>query len=111
MKNVRLSRIHLLVGILAGIAAIIGVTYTIYTDACPPHRAQQPNDSNHVEGPEESDHTGEADEEQVTVYITKYGKKYHRVGCQYLSRSSYPISLEEAKAKGYTPCSVCNPPE
>lgn len=48
--------------------------------------------------------------EKITVYITKTGTKYHRAGCRYLRRSSIPISLEEAKARGYTPCSVCNPP-
>jgi micrococcal nuclease len=46
---------------------------------------------------------------QVTVYITKTGKKYHRGSCRYLSKSKIPISLEEAKARGYTPCSVCKP--
>jgi endonuclease YncB( thermonuclease family) len=41
------------------------------------------------------------------VYITKTGKKYHRKGCQFLSKSSIPIKLEDAKARGYTPCSRC----
>lgn len=47
----------------------------------------------------------------VTVYITKTGAKYHRAGCRYLSKSCIPISLEEAKKRGYGPCSVCNPPK
>lgn len=42
-----------------------------------------------------------------TVYVTAKGKKYHRDGCQYLSKSKYPISLNEAKAKGLTACSKC----
>jgi competence protein ComEC len=46
----------------------------------------------------------------VTVYITATGSKYHAAGCRYLSQSSIPISLDEAKARGYTACSVCNPP-
>ena len=46
----------------------------------------------------------------VTVYITASGTKYHREGCTYLSESKIPITLEEAKAKGYGPCSVCKPP-
>ncbi|GEM_PF-1104482 len=46
----------------------------------------------------------------TTVYITASGNKYHRAGCQYLYGGSIPISLEKAKAQGYTPCSVCNPP-
>ena len=45
-----------------------------------------------------------------TVYITKTGAKYHRGSCRYLSRSKIPISLEEAKNKGYGACSVCKPP-
>ena len=42
-----------------------------------------------------------------TVYVTKSGKKYHHAGCQYLKKSQIPISLEEAVAQGYTPCSKC----
>lgn len=44
-----------------------------------------------------------------TVYVTKTGKKYHADGCRYLSKSSYSISLSDAKAKGYDACSVCKP--
>lgn len=47
----------------------------------------------------------------VTVYITKTGKKYHVDGCRSLAKSKIPISLEEAKARGYTPCSICKPPQ
>ena len=47
---------------------------------------------------------------EIIVYITKTGKKYHRSGCRYLSRSMIPISLSDAKSRGYTPCSVCKPP-
>lgn len=42
-----------------------------------------------------------------TVYITKTGKKYHRDGCQYLRKSQIAISLDDAKAEGYTACSKC----
>ena len=44
-----------------------------------------------------------------TVYITKTGKKYHIEDCRFLSKSSFPISLADAKARGYNPCSVCTP--
>jgi len=47
---------------------------------------------------------------EVTVYITRTGKKYHRLDCRYLRRSSTPISLTEAIRRGYTPCKVCEPP-
>jgi phosphatidylserine/phosphatidylglycerophosphate/cardiolipin synthase-like enzyme len=43
------------------------------------------------------------------VYITKSGKKYHREGCSSLSKSCIPISRKDAEARGYTPCSRCNP--
>ena len=45
-----------------------------------------------------------------TVYITVSGKKYHADGCRYLSKSKIAIALADAVAKGYGPCSACNPP-
>ena len=45
-----------------------------------------------------------------TVYITVSGKKYHADGCRYLSKSKVSIALADAIAKGYGPCSACNPP-
>ncbi|HEX9059528.1 MAG TPA: hypothetical protein VF941_05055 [Clostridia bacterium] len=53
----------------------------------------------------------EPEQKEVTVYVTRTGKKYHRAGCRYLSRSEIPISLKDAEAEGYTPCSVCHPPQ
>jgi len=46
----------------------------------------------------------------TTVYITSTGSKYHRGSCSYLSSSKIAISLSNAKSKGYTACSVCDPP-
>lgn len=43
------------------------------------------------------------------VYVTKTGKKYHRDGCNSLSRSRIPIRLDEA-AHRYGPCANCRPP-
>ncbi len=51
-----------------------------------------------------------AKDEDIMVYITKSGSKYHRANCQYLSKSAIPIKLQDAKARGYTPCSRCSPP-
>lgn len=45
-----------------------------------------------------------------TVFVTRTGRKYHRDGCRYLSKSRIPIGLADAKASGFTPCSVCAPP-
>jgi micrococcal nuclease len=56
--------------------------------------------------------TGQSDNSSgdVTVYITDTGEKYHRGNCRYLKKSKHAISLADAKAAGYTPCSVCDPP-
>jgi hypothetical protein len=63
--------------------------------------------------PPQSPQTGQQrqDPQSVTVYITRTGKKYHRAGCRYLRQSSVPIKLKDAQANGYTPCSVCRPPQ
>ena len=45
------------------------------------------------------------------VYITDTGEKYHSGGCSYLKKSKIEISLDEAKSRGYTPCSRCHPPQ
>jgi hypothetical protein len=47
--------------------------------------------------------------EEVIVYVTRTGSKYHRAGCRYLARSSIRVSLNEA-ARRYGPCAVCKPP-
>lgn len=65
---------------------------------------------------EQGDGEGEAassdDGSQATiVHITKTGEKYHNAGCQYLKKSDIEISLDDAKASGYTPCSKCSPPQ
>lgn len=44
----------------------------------------------------------------VTVYVTNTGSKYHEDGCQHLSQSKNAISLNDAKAAGYTACSRCH---
>jgi competence protein ComEC len=51
------------------------------------------------------------DTKAQTVYITQTGKKYLRDGCRYLRNSRIPVSLKDAQAKGFTPCSVCRPPQ
>ncbi|MBV4450634.1 thermonuclease family protein [Clostridium tyrobutyricum] len=55
--------------------------------------------------------TSTTDNKSMTVYVTKTGHKYHRAGCKYLARSQIPISLGEAESEGYTPCSICDPPQ
>ncbi len=60
--------------------------------------------------PDSSDGDEIWDEDEVTVYITETGGKYHRAGCRYLLKNKRAISLKNAKAGGYGPCPVCNPP-
>lgn len=43
------------------------------------------------------------------VYVTKSGKKYHKDGCDSLSKSKIEINKEDAEKKGYEPCKKCNP--
>lgn len=44
----------------------------------------------------------------VGVFITNSGKKYHRDGCRFLSKSKIPTNLSWAESNGYTPCKVCH---
>jgi micrococcal nuclease len=53
-----------------------------------------------------SDNSTTDDQKNITVYVTRTGKKYHSAGCRYL-KSSIPMSLKDAIAAGYTACSVC----
>ena len=51
----------------------------------------------------------EPEDEEIIVYITDTGKKYHMDGCQHLTKSQHAISLADAK-RSYSPCSRCHPP-
>ncbi len=50
-------------------------------------------------------------DDTVIVYITRTGTKYHRAGCHHLRHSHIPLTLAEAKERGYSACSACRPPE
>ncbi len=54
--------------------------------------------------------TPSAEDEEIIVYVTEYGSKYHRRSCGSLWNSCYEITLSKAIANGYTPCKKCNPP-
>jgi hypothetical protein len=69
-----------------------------------PKSAAEPK-SKSIEKPVEKSSSDDSD--KAIVYITKSGKKYHSAGCSYLAKSSIPISLADAKNRGYTPCSKC----
>lgn len=61
--------------------------------------------------PDYSEETQAEEPTEAIVHVTRTGECYHEAGCRYLSKSDSPISLEEAQAAGYRPCSVCNPPQ
>ncbi|WP_160143902.1 DUF5763 domain-containing protein [Chryseolinea soli] len=44
-----------------------------------------------------------------SVFITRTGEKYHEGSCVHLHSSKIPITLSEARKRGYTACSVCRP--
>ena len=47
--------------------------------------------------------------QEVTVYVTNTGSKYHRDSCAYLSKSKISIPKKKAVASGYGACSKCRP--
>ncbi len=47
----------------------------------------------------------------ITVYVTNTGAKYHVGSCSSLRKSKIPISLQEAKERGYGSCKRCRPPQ
>ena len=56
------------------------------------------------------DQTAQTDNDELTVYITDTGQRYHLSTCRSLRLSKHAISLGEAKRRGYTPCKICQPP-
>lgn len=45
----------------------------------------------------------------VIVYKTQTGGRYHTNGCRYLNKSKIETTIQHAKNEGLTPCSVCKP--
>lgn len=60
---------------------------------------------------EADDETAEADlpPDQILVYVTRTGKRYHREDCTHLRAQRFALPLSKA-ADDYTPCRVCRPP-
>lgn len=48
--------------------------------------------------------------DNIIVYITETGSKYHRADCRHLHSSKIAVELDKLDTKKYLPCSVCNPP-
>ncbi len=70
---------------------------------------QKEEESEEVEFPETeiTDDLPPSPDATETVYVTATGTKYHLAGCSYLRSSANEITIEDAEAKGYTPCSRC----
>ena len=43
------------------------------------------------------------------IFITASGMMYHLECCRFLANSNVPVSLGDAKKRGFEPCLVCNP--
>jgi len=51
----------------------------------------------------------EIDPEEVIVYCTRTGERYHLGTCFHLRQSKFEINLQDAIDRGLTPCKVCKP--
>jgi endonuclease YncB( thermonuclease family) len=49
--------------------------------------------------------------DEVLVYITEHGRKYHNKDCQYVRNGGIAVTLKEARARGCSPCARCKPPQ
>lgn len=51
---------------------------------------------------------------EPSVVVTRTGSKYHLASCHYVNLPDQwglrTLTVSQAKAEGYTPCSVCQPP-
>ncbi len=45
---------------------------------------------------------------EIIVYITPTGEKYHEAGCPFLSDTALPVTLEQALMENREPCSRCH---
>lgn len=50
-------------------------------------------------------------QQEMWVWVTPDGERYHKADCQYIENSdhAYKTTLQEAEKGGYTPCKVCKP--
>jgi hypothetical protein len=72
-------------------------------------KEEQPPGDTEEPGNEVQEEEEKQEERNKTVFITKTGTKYHEGDCPrtYLQKSKIPISLFDAKRRGYAPCKVC----
>ncbi len=62
-----------------------------------------------MKGPGESAGNATAANGKHIVYVTKYGKRYHRKDCQHVRAGAEAITRDEAIKRGLTPCKRCRP--
>lgn len=55
----------------------------------------------------QGDQKSQQDAEERIVYITRTGARFHGPSCSSLRSSRIPISLKDARKRGYTACSRC----
>lgn len=69
----------------------------------------QPGTQQQTSGTQQASDTqqGTQQNQSVRYYVTSSGSKYHIAGCSYLKKSKIEITLSQAVAKGYAPCSRC----
>jgi hypothetical protein len=73
-------------------------------------KSSSPQDQTDSEPAEEMGQTEEAEPaEDVTVYVTASGTRYHQAGCRSVTESAEAISLSEVVDR-YQPCGRCKPP-
>lgn len=61
------------------------------------------------EAAEEEDASEAVSPDEVTVYITAAGTRYHRAGCQSVTEDAESITLSDVPDQ-YKPCGRCKPP-
>ena len=124
MKNSRLISILLCVLIIiSGINLFVGVSNTIkirQLENTPPvviEKAESEasttekqtmtfrNDT--TEKDTDSERPSEKTNNSSVCYVTSSGTKYHKDGCSYLKKTNTKMTVQEAKACGYSPCSRC----
>lgn len=79
---------------------------------------EQESEQNYESDAQDTCSAGELDDaetsssasDEITVYITDTGERYHKEGCSSLRRSKQAVTLSEAIEEGYTPCQNCDPP-
>ena len=52
-----------------------------------------------------------SDDENISVFVTRNGSKYHRKGCRYLRGKYLEKTVEEAIHEDYSACGWCKPPK